>query len=459
MKYGSTAAVRSSAFRSYERSNGNTLRLLPMKIGMWYLSVTFLLFLLWPVNWPIYRTSDWISLIGYVTLCFVLLAWLFSIGSKQSVQQVEPFSWRPIILIGGVLAVVLLFPVSYVYTDRWPWQVLEALGDQKDAYSSLQTQLLETQGQRGPIAAARALTSPLTFAVLPLGIIHWRESSALLRSLIIGSVVAIIILSILRGTDREIADLGIISLSAVLVIIGRQSSDGGGAIGTFIKKYWKLAIAGLLFVAVASALFTERKSARLGGFEKLNEVCVGGSQVCADIDSPLISWMPEAQRFGISIFIISTASGYYGLNLAMEKDFQSTYGIGHSAAALSAYELISGDRQLVTRTYTYRNAYDGWSEEYYWSSLITWIANDVGFLGASIVIGLIGLLWGKAWAAATYGKSDPAAVIFCVLMLMILYLPANNQILAVYDGYFIVFTWLIIWKTGIGIRKRFNNAI
>ena len=133
------------------------------------------------------------------------------------------------------------------------------------------------------------------------------------------------------------------------------------------------------------------------------------------------------------MFILSTCSGYYGLELAMEKPFDTSFGLGHSPASLSVYEALTGDSSLHQRTYTYRNGADGWSEDYYWSTLIAWIANDVGFAGAVFVLALIAFMWGKWWREAAAGMSDPAAVLFALSTTMIFYFPANDQVLASYD--------------------------
>jgi hypothetical protein len=41
--------------------------------------------------------------------------------------------------------------------------------------------------------------------------------------------------------------------------------------------------------------------------------------------------------------------------------------------------------------------------------------------------------------------SDPAAVLFALTTTMIFYLPANNQVLAGYEGYTIFVVWIAIW--------------
>jgi hypothetical protein len=76
---------------------------------------------------------------------------------------------------------------------------------------------------------------------------------------------------------------------------------------------------------------------------------------------------------------------------------------------------------------------------------MTWIANDTGFAGAVVVVGLIAFLWGLWWREAAAGMSDPAAVLFALTTTIMFYLPANNQVLASYDGYVVFPVWIAVW--------------
>lgn len=427
---------------------------LPLLLIMSYLMTIFTLFLVWPINWQLFSGWAWAVLIAYVLLSFAIITLTYRTGAAPGVRSARtPFAsapvW-PVIGIGAAASIILLFPQSYIYTGRWPWEVGAALENQGEAYRQLYDQLIETTGQRGPIALARAVMAPFTFAVIPLGILHWSRLNLLFRGLVIATVLSTILLSLLRGTDRELAEVFLISGSALMISLGR----GGGARGlALVKKYWKPALLLAFFLWTAASLFTERKSARLGGNEARLAACANVSRICADIDAPVIAWMPFQQRFGVSMFVLSSASGFYGLALGMEKEFQPTWGVGHSPASLAAYELVTGDQTLRARTYTYRNGFDGWSDENYWSTLLLWLANDFGFAGAVVMVGVLGFLWGRAWRDATVRRSDPAAVIFCLTIIMLAYLPANNQVFTTYDGYTIFFGWMVVW-----IRQAIRGA-
>ena len=425
-------------------SQAGTTRL-PLAIVFGYVVGTFVLFLAWPIDWPIYTVANWVRLIAYVSLCLIVVGGAAYRGSGGATRVTAPLPYLALLLpLGAIAEALMLIPSSLVYTGLHPWQLLEALKDQGAAYRRFQQQLFLSSGERDNLVAVRTLLAPLIYAILPLGIVRWRTIGWLGRASVVVVVGTAVIFSILRGTDKELADLFVIGVAAAFVSAGRSIAMGQGG-SALVRRSWKLAAVAILFLVFAQSLFTERKEQRLGGFVSRTSVCANNSRICADLDNPWISWLPLRQRFGLTVFILSTCSGYYGLELAMEKPFDSSFGLGHSPATLSIYEATTGDTTLHKRTYTYRNGADGWSEEYYWSTLIAWIANDVGFYGAVLVLGLIGFMWGKWWREAAAGMSDPAAVLFASSTTMIFYLPANDQVLASYDGYSVFIVWTGIW--------------
>ncbi len=419
---------------------------LPLLVVSAYVLSTFVLFLIWPINWPIYYVSDWVRLIGYVALCFTLIALGMLRGSAGETRVTAVLPHTNLLLVAGAaISAMLLEPSSYAYTGRTLSEIMIALQDQGGTYRRLQAQLVATADQRYTLVAIRALAAPLTYAVLPLGILRWRTAGIVGRLAVVVSVGCSVIFSIMRGTDKEIADLFIIGLAAASVSYGRSRALKSDSF-SLLRRYWKPALLVLLFLYLAQGLFITRKDERLhGGYASRTLVCANDSQICANLDTPWLAWMPVRQRFGMSFYILSVSSGYYGLELALEKPFESSWGVGHSPAALSVYEAITGDPTPHLSTFTYRGGQDHWPEENYWSTLITWIANDAGFPGTALILGLLGWLWGRWWREAAAGMSDPAAVLFTVATMMMVYLPANNQVLASYDSYVVLVVWIALW--------------
>src|SRR5579863_4318388 len=134
---------------------------LPLLLVFAYVVATFALFLLWPIDWPIYYWSEWFRLILYVTLAYAVLGGTMLVGSAGTSRVVAPLPGLTFLLIAGALAsALLLVPSCLAYTGHPPWEVLDALRDQGAAYRRLQAQLLATSGQRNSIVVLRALLAP-----------------------------------------------------------------------------------------------------------------------------------------------------------------------------------------------------------------------------------------------------------------------------------------------------------
>jgi len=403
--------------------------------GMGYLLVTYLLFFIGPFVWPL---STWWPITIYVPLIFIVLAVGHMAGaSKQPFGAPLP-AWPRILLIGGLSAVILLFPSARIYTGRWPWQVLQALADQKDAYESLREQLDATQGGRAPIVILRALFAPFTFAVLPLGILHWRKLTFFQKILLVATVISTMTFSALRGTTRELADVLVVGSSAFLIGTIRNRSRGN-----WLRKNWGKVLVGIVLTMAVFGALIGRTQARLGAGAET--VCIGSGYVCPDYFSPPYGKMPDSVAYGMGTLTGYLSQGYYGLGLAMQEPFIFIGGIGHSSALLGIYTAVSGSDELSRSTYTYRLRREGWSDEYQWSTMLPWLANDVSFWGVPLLIFILGLAWGKSWRDATDGNDDRAAIFFCIIMMMIFYLPANNQMMQTFDNYATLLTWLFLW--------------
>jgi hypothetical protein len=425
-----------------EQSRG--LRLLPILLALPYLFSTWLLFLFGPYVWPV---RAWWAIYFLVPAAFIALAFGFMLGIRTKPRGAGMPSARLMFYIGALAAILLLTPATLTYTGKLPWQLSGAIQDQKQAYSALAEQLASTQGSRGPVALARTLFGPFTFCVLPIAIILKETRTKIETALMIATVAAGLIFSIQRGTSAQLADIIIVWLSAYIIRIGVFSDSLAG-----VLRHWKGIVAVAILGAAIIVTVVGRTEARLGG---QNIKCLAESGACVDLSSGVYGHMSDTMAFGSAAIAGYFSQGYYGVALAAEKDFQPTWGIGHSPAASALFVMLGGSETFANRSYTYRARFDGWSDETQWSSLITWLANDLTLWGAVAAIFWIGWLWGRTWLDATAGGDLRAAVFFCVLSMVVFYLPANNYLMATYDGYATLLFWWATWAIG---RKRRATA-
>jgi hypothetical protein len=426
------------------RAKFHGIERLPIRLVLLYVAATFFVFALGPFEWPV---DNWASLIAFLALSMACLWVGFRCEIARAPSECTAIDPRWIIILGSVAAVALLFVAAPVYTGKTPWQVFDALSDQGAAYSDLQAQLEQTSGTRDPIALARILTWPFVFGAIILGIVQWAHLSATFRLLVVVVLLSILILSVLRGTDRENADLLIITLSLSAVLGARQLHRGVSR--TLIHAARYPLIAAFVLLIVTATLFVQRKQERL--VDAVN-LCLAQSErdpgICADFEyAPFVLFgVDERYRYAASMAAAYFSQGYYGLSLALDLgDFQSTWGIGHAPFVAALYTRITGDDELYTHSYTYRLRNVGWSDQEQWSTMFPWLANDISFAGVPILMLLIGLAFGASWRDAVFASDDRAAIVFAIFCIMLAYLPANSQVTLVPDHYFALLVWLSLW--------------
>lgn len=421
-------------------------RFMPIKAGVCYLALTFIIFLLGPIDYPI---KNFVPVVVYFGLVCIALIIGYRAAVIQPVRSSTLIISRAVFVIGSLLALIILIPSSYFYTGKMPWEVFSAIEDQRAAYGSLASQLAATEGQRGPIILLRALAMPFVWAVIPLGIIYWSRLGWVHRGLLISTALCSLIFSALRGTDREIADLLIVSGAAYAVAMARKRMEQRRTLGQVavrsagpLARRWRVAVLGALALMVSGSVFVERKEDRM---TTVKAFCFFNSGACADYSHPLVAGMNDEGRFATSMTAAYITNGYYGLSLALEKPFLSSWGVGHSSAISRIYGVLGGDEAVLTRTYNYRNSDDGWPEEYFWSTMLTSLANDISFPGALLMMSLFAWVWGRSWMDAVLARNDSAAIVFCLATFSVLYFPANLQILQTLEGYTTVVFWLLAW--------------
>jgi hypothetical protein len=416
-----------------------SLNRLPIRLVLSYLGLTFSAFILGPFDWPV---NNWAVLVGFLAAVTLALYAGFRVAIAGQALGKPLSNWRVVILAGAIANIGILFPSAYLYTGKMPWDILTALQDQQAAYQELQQMLLLTEDSRTPLVLARIAAAPLVFAVIPLSILNWGGMSAWLRIFFFASICATLVFSVLRGTDREIADLALVLFSSTLVKFARWIVHQGVRLGQIVRRYRVGLICALLALFLAAAVFIDRKEGRVGDTRAF---CFSETAICADFDSPPLGVFSERIQFAFVMAAAYASNGYYGLSLALGLNFQSTFGLGHAPFAMKAYSALAASDELYERSYTFRLRNLGWDDLSLWSTMFPWIANDISFSMVPPFMGLIGWMFGTAWKDSVFAQNDKAAIVFTFIILMMAYVPANSQLTLVADNYFAFVIWVVWW--------------
>ena len=65
-----------------------------------------------------------------------------------------------------------------------------------------------------------------------------------------------------------------------------------------------------------------------------------------------------------------------------------------------------------------------------WHTMYVWYASDLTFPGVVILMFIIGFYFAQSWLGALRGANPYAIAVFTLFLVMILYVPANNQVLS-----------------------------
>ncbi len=457
-------------------------RFFPLYLVVGYVAFTYALFLWGPLDWTVDNAPAMHLFIG---ACLAAMSGAYYFGARGKLAHAPQLPWKRFYYVGCIASVILLFPGSYLYTNLWPWDVFAMFRCQNTAYMNMLGMSLDPVDGRQWFALLRGMLAPFTISVVPIAVLHWSLLRWREHVLLVLYLASVVCMSYLRGTDKENADI-FIMLLALLPLITYRATVRHNVRGFFLLKFVAvIAVLAVLF----GVQFAERKDARLNRsyptiiayhdkscpIAELSCMCkreketiisaATRQQTLAAIDlgdrfskayakqvedskqaQAGSKYEPRTSDVPLYVRMLSTylGQGYFGMSLAMNEPFTSTYGVGHSPLLLQHIgEQISPE--FKNRTYTEKISAKGWSSTYRWSTLFTWLANDVSFWGVPFLLAIFAWVLAKAWRQATEQADDIASIIYMMMVVGIFYIPANNQIMLTIDSYASLLFWLGYW--------------
>ena len=198
-----------------------------------------------------------------------------------------------------------------------------------------------------------------------------------------------------------------------------------------ILKLVAFVLAGILLLAVYFGWMMESRS-QASGYEIDEYVIVdivpndkfSGSASGDPAEEPSVL-QQKLSNLWIS-FSSYLSQGYYGMSQALTVDWTPMYGLGNS---MFVVDMVS-DHIYDIDQYTYQVKLEpmGWDSDVRWHSMYTWVANDVSFYGVILIMFLIGGLFGMMFKDAVVNKNPWARVSIFFYILMLVFIPCNNQV-------------------------------
>lgn len=421
----------------------------PIWVFQCYLTLTVLVFAFGPWPWPVQSP---VMLYTFLFLAQIAL-WL---GYKSGIKT-RPGSYYGRWQLFSMLKISLLVNLFWIIPS-----FMLKLGMQEANISNITTAVSTGAVDPGSMYAAKfeaassgakttlfgyinILISPILWLLFPLGVDQWRSLNLKFRICFVFVILAGLLKWVAIGTTKGFADFFL--LLPGLLLAANPRIIATTKLKTIIKAFcFTLVGFSLLFI-----VFIYMQQSRARG--EIRDYIVA-ADIGIDTDNWMVRNLPPEAQVAVAASTSYLVQGYYGLSLALGETFDWSYGIGNSYFLIGLGERFVGEGVIIDRTYPGKIEKEyGWPAYHNWSSFYPWIASDVTFPGTLVVVFLIGSLFAKVWLDVLKKENPYAVPLFALLIMMVFYFPANNQVLAFPDTAPAFLGILICW---VFTRKRYH---
>jgi len=317
------------------------------------------------------------------------------------------------------------------------------------------SQIVVTKFGGSILSYANVLLAPLLWLAIPLSIYRFKELSIVFKSISVITIFLEIARWVATGTNKGFFDIVIIVLAVIFVkkLTPFQSRKKRLYSKSIRKNNIKITIVALIFLFICVWFFSNAIGDRVQMNWTNLEISTGNTQI--NFDSILMRLCPSYLKATLIYVSSYLTQGYYALSLATLVEWTPMFGVGNSMFLMDNLSSIF-NTDLYQFTYQTKLIQYGWDSFVNWHSFYIWVANDVSIIGVVFVMYILGRFLANVVYDATIIGDNIAVGIFCLLAVLFLYMPANNQLLS-YPTTFMAF-WVLtgIWAFKKKIRLRFK---
>lgn len=470
-----------NAFRDSNRAIGGAT-LLPIRLTLIYLVISILMYEFGVFDWVTYKPILFYGLmISYLTALWVG----YRVGVRRpfpkAIEWKESFIDRCIpaltalLVFGYILYVVNVFRSYGLKTFDFPElfrRMAVGISNPGLGYAMNRERIMTLDASMimggAVVSLINYVWAFLRYPVLLFSMIYFKKLPLVGKIVMIMYLITMVLYYLSIGTTIDILT---VFLWIELPVLLRAFTAGHEH--RLDKKQIIRLLAGLLAGIVFIACYFGWMMLSRGGINNYDqpEYNVGGvhlseGTVSKDPDngdgstsSSISQYVPPIV---MKVWISATSyltQGYYGMSQALTLPWVPMYGVGNS---MFCVDFIS-DNICDVDQYTYQVRMEpmGWDSDIQWHSMYTWLANDVSFFGVILVMFVIGLLFGAMFRDAITTANPFAKISVFYFILMMLFIPCNNQIAQKADTLFsfilVVACWLISKYPPKFIRNRLSK--
>lgn len=394
----------------------------PLIVIQLYLFITVGLFFFGPWPWP-YENGLNLFLYLMASQLLIFIGYFFGIWvSYKNIGDDVILSSTRFYNLSIIFSLVLLVPTTIARTGHvFPFFVtgVEEIGV---AYN-IALQAKENIGLWVVSEYFRIIFSVFLVSLFPLTVFYWPVLTVRQKFLSLFILTWFLLIYISTGTNKFFADI-LISIP-FLLLLQKYAFNKNFILFKKVKKYIKYMLF-FFMVILFIYFFSYGQLTREGGVGELAVFNTGQELIYAQ--------RYDGLPYVLQIFVESISryltQGYYALDLAFRLEGSpSTLGLGNSFFLAENANSLFGTSYFSESSLPGLIEYHfGWGMYQLWHSIYPWLASDVGFLGALIVLGFFSFLLAFSWTKSISCRDPFMVVIAYLLIILFFYVPGNNQV-------------------------------
>lgn len=402
--------------------------LLNIKIGKWvvsYLIITYIIYLLIPSNATF--TKSTYELYTIVFLLCVCVSFYY--GCKRVSIEKKLFSVDPSQFVLGETKIAMLVSFYTIVTILYLNDMVQSGFAQLslsmgDNYANMIESEIKINSFWGQIYT---LLSPLRVFLVTYCIVHFKKLSIPNICLLILLLLSYLMITVSKGQFVGIGNVAVF-LAVPLFFMNWQEHR----INRFKRQ---IVIIGITFIT----LFIVNQFARAESLESdIIDMYSADNIICQVLGTKIGT--------GVLRFLAYFSHGYRGLNYSLQLPFEWTFGYGGSIALSGYMQQYFGMPTFFEDTYPMRVLSTfGYDCQLNWPTAFAWWASDFSFPGVVIVMFFLGKLFCMVFRDACYHLDIIAISLLSELVIMVFFLPMNNQAFQTRESFLITFFLFIVW--------------
>lgn len=442
------------------RDEKKNLLLFPLLLVEIYLTGVILLYVLGPWDWPTHRPALFFLMIFLYQL-FFFIGYLFAINKKNSnlVNLETSKNYRN--SITKFLYIMIIINFIYVILNFFQTVGLSSFSfiNIINAFSNGLLNPSEQYLMKFSVAPDNSifnylsvLFAPIVWPVFPLSFYNFKELNIIYKFIVIVSLFFELGRWIATGTSKGIIDIMVILLVIIVIRYMQNKIDNKRSRIKFNIKKYKFPIIIISLLVLGLLFFSNNVEDRVN--QNWNNYSYSNGNVRIDHESPLMKMTPNSLKPTLIYLTSYLTQGYYAFSLALDLDFHPMFGVGNSMFLMeNLNEIFSWN--LYENTYQSRMNIYGWEPYANWHSFYVWASNDVHYVGVVLIMFFMGYLFGSTYKKSLFERDPVSISLLCLISIMIMYLPANNQLLS-YPTTFMAFWVLLFYWI---LRKKYKFVL